>query len=72
MVQLLTNLESCSPPPPPTLPPAGGKSFLVGEVVIGFRLAALAAIMAARSDGPPPNTGPPDLLEASLVAAGCC
>lgn len=57
MVLLLINFASCSIGPPP------GKSFLVGDVVIGLRLAALAAIMAARSEGPPPKTGPPDLLE---------
>ena len=32
---------------------SGGKSFLVGEVVMGLRLAALAAIMEARSAGFP-------------------
>lgn len=30
-----------------------GKSFLVGEVAIGFLLAALAAIIDAKSDGFP-------------------
>lgn len=59
IVLLRTSLASCSTGPPLPL----GKSFLVGEVVIGLRLAALAAIMAARSEGWPPRTGPPDLLE---------
>ena len=31
-----------------------GKSFLVGELVMGLRLAALAATMEARSEGFPP------------------
>ena len=55
----LASLGSCSSP---------GKSFFVGDIVMGFLLAALAATIAAMSAGPPPNTGPPDLLEASLTA----
>ena len=58
MVLLRINLASCSTGPPLLV----GKSFLVGEVVIGLRLAALAAIMAARSEGGPLITAPPDLL----------
>ena len=65
MVELLISLfslVSCS-----TTPPLG-KSFLVGDVVIGLRLAAFAAIIAAKSAGPPLITAPPDRLEASGVA----